>query len=125
MLSTISCTQVKDKYINHLSSLHLLGDIILIVETTYQATTKFVERVKTSNIYDKEELFFNDSGYKTIFKDKYSTTYYEYDNNNNLLVETKKDSDGSQKMKFINKYNDNDKLIEVDIFGNGDDLFEK
>jgi len=125
LLSTISCTKRQDKSENHLSSLHLFGDIKSIVETTYQATVKFGEPVKTNNIYDKKELFFNDLGYKSIYKEKYGTTYYEYDNRNNLLVETIKDSDGSQIIKFINKYNDNDKLIEVETFGNGKDLFEK
>jgi hypothetical protein len=125
LISTISCTKGQDKSENHLRSLHLLGDIKSIVETTYQATVKFGEPVKTNNVYDKKELLFNDSGYKSVDKKKYSTIYYEYDNHNNLLVETKKDSDGNQMMKFINKYNDNDKLIEVETFGNGEDLFEK
>ncbi len=125
LISTISCTKGQDKSENHLSSLHLLGDIKSIVETTYEATVKFGEPVKINNIYDKNELFFNDSGYKSIDKKNNSTTYYEYDDHNNLLVETKKNSDGSQIIKFINKYNDNDKLIEVETFGYDNDLFKK
>lgn len=70
LISTISCTKGQDKPENHLSSLHLLGDIKSIVETTYQATVKFGEPVKTDNIYHKNELFFNDSGFKSIEKKK-------------------------------------------------------
>lgn len=125
LLTTISCTKGQNKSENHLSSLNLLGEIKSIEETTYQATVKFGEPVKTNNIYKKTEVFFNESGYKSMEKQEYSTTIYEYDNKNNVSTETQNFPDGSQMIKFINKYNDDNKLIEVETFGTDKSLFEK
>lgn len=129
LISTISCTKGQDKSENHLSSLNLSGEIKSIVEKTYKATVKFGEPVKTDNI-EKNELIFNDFGYLSSKKTQFfsiinSTIFYEYDNLNNILVETEKNEDGSQYRKHINKYDDNNKLIEVEYYANGENWFSK